>query len=463
MLNIQELQIQNNWWKNKKYKIPEINWPKRDLFYILKEDLKNSLILNTIGLRRTGKSSILKQLIIYLLNKKINPQNIFYFLFDNSSQIKTTEFLDDILKLYLTEVQQNTVSNLNEKIYIFLDEIQYIDNWQSVLKKYYDLSNKKIKFIITGSQSILLKEKARESLAGRIFDYYLPPLSFREFLLINKNKNFENFENFDLFDLPKIFFKLSNYKLDYGQKVFDLSKDYITYGQFPETNQLATDKNKQIYIMESILGKILEDCVKVYKIEKENEFKLIAYYLLNNISSIFEIKNIGQTIGLSKITLEKYVTYLKSANFFEILFKYHKSLIQRGRISKKIYTTSVNFNCALNYYQKKHITKTPQVFGKIIENLVFNILKQKYHNLNLSFYRQGNKEIDFVLVDNNNYLPIEVKFSDNISLGDLKTIIKYLYLKKQAYGIVVTKNKLDKRKIEDKIIYFIPYYLLLFL
>lgn len=64
------------------------------------------------------------------------------------------------------------------------------------------MSGKQIKFIVTGSQSVLLKGKCRESLAGRIFDYYLPPLSFREFIIINKEK-IGLLDKFDLFDISK--------------------------------------------------------------------------------------------------------------------------------------------------------------------------------------------------------------------------------------------------------------------
>ncbi|MFH1287226.1 MAG: ATP-binding protein [bacterium] len=467
MMSIKDLQLKNPWWINNDYVIPEKDWPKRDIFSHLEKNLNHPLMLNIIGLRRVGKSTIVKQLIAGLLSCGIKSTNLFYYLFDYSSQIKTTEFLNNVLAVYLSEVRQKTINNLDETLYIFLDEIQYIEDWQSIVKKYYDLSNKKIKFILTGSQSILLKGKSKESLAGRIFDYYLPPLSFTEFLKINKI-GFGNLVKFDLFDLPKTYFGLSGYNLTYGKKVYDISKEYIINGQFPEIRTLNSDENKSEYILESVLGKILEDCIKIYKIEKKDEFKLVAYQLLNNISSTFELKNIAREIGISSLTIEKYLGYLKESFVFEILFKYHKSLIERGRILKKVYTTCINFNCAFNHYKESHIDEVPDVFGKIIENLIYNILNQKYPRPNISFWRNGGKEIDFIVLEDKhltdkNILPIEVKITKYIDNKDLKIITEYIQSKKIGYGIVITKNELAKKQIYDRTLYFIPYYLMLFL
>lgn len=465
MASRQELQLKNEWWMHPHYKIEEADWPKRDLFTVVKDNLKHPLILNIVGLRRVGKSTILKQIIAHLFKQKINRLNVFYFLFDYASQIQKAEFLDEVLSLYFSEVLKKTGSSLKERVYILLDEIQYIKDWQGILKKYYDLSNKRIKFIISGSQSLLLRGKYRESLAGRIFDYYLPPLSFAEFLRINKEK-VKIQEQFDLFNLPAKFGELSKYDVYYGKQIASLSQEYIISGQFPETRQFTNSPQRQEYITESVLGKVLEDCLRLFKIEKADEFKLFAYQLLNNISSIFELKNMGQEIGISKLTLDKYLEYLKDSYVVEVLYKHHRSLIKRGRILKKIYTPCVNFNCALNHYQESHIAEVPQAFGKIIENVIYNVLSDRYKEHggivnNLSFWRQGEKEIDFIIAQDKKYLPIEVKFSAAIGSKDLAVLIDYLKRKEVLYGVVATKETLDKKEVQGQILYFIPYYLLL--
>ena len=180
MITRQELSLKNEWWVNDNYQADEAKLPRRDLFSLVEDNLDHPLMLNIVGLRRVGKSTILKQLIGKLLDQQVKPVNIFYYLFDYSTQIQKPEFLDEVLSVYFKEVVNKPSLSLGERVYVLLDEIQYIEDWQSILKRYYDLSGKKIKFIVTGSQSILLKGKYRESLAGRVFDYYLPPLSFRK-------------------------------------------------------------------------------------------------------------------------------------------------------------------------------------------------------------------------------------------------------------------------------------------
>jgi len=140
-------------------------------------------------------------------------------------------------------------------------------------------------------------------------------------------------------------------------------------------------------------------------------------------------------------------------------------LIKRGRILKKIYTPCVNFTCALNHYKESHIDEVPQAFGKIIENVVYNVLIQKYKsndiNEALSFWRNGEKEIDFLINQKEKQLPIEVKFSNNINLKDLMPIIDYMKKKKINFGIIVTKDEFDKKEINGQVLYYIPYYLIL--
>jgi len=464
MITRQELALKNEWWVNDQYIVEEMNLPKRELFSVIEDNLEHSLMLNIVGLRRVGKSTIMRQVIGSLLDQKIKPTNIFYFLFDYSSQIQRPEFLDEVLSVYFKEVINKPSLSLNERVYVLLDEIQYIDDWQSILKRYYDLSGKKIKFIITGSQSVLLKGKYRESLAGRVFDYYLPPLSFREFIKINEEE-VKVLDKYDLLRLPDVYGNLDDYNTYHGAKISELSREYLITGQFPETRQLSTIENKQEYIAEAVIGKVIDDCIRIFNIEKVDEFKLITRHILNNVGSVFEQANIGREIAISRLTLDRYLEYLKSSYIFEILYKYHKSPIKRGRILKKIYTPCINFTCALNFYRESHIDEVPQAFGKIIENVVYNTLMQKYRGSqmteSLSFWRQGEKEIDFLINQGDRQLPIEVKFSNEIGSREIATILDFMRKKKTEYGVIVTKNELSRKDVSGQTLYYIPYYLIL--
>jgi len=320
MVSKQDLDARNPWWAQLEYKISEYDLPKRELYDLLVNNFSHTLILNIVGLRRVGKSTLLKQIIGKFLGDGENPKNVFYYLFDYATQPQKAEFLAEVLSVYFQEVLKKPNYSSDEKVYIFLDEIQYIENWQAVLKRYYDLSNKQIKFIVTGSQSVLLKGKYRESLAGRVFDFYLPPLSFREFLKINREE-IKLFDKFDLYSMEKIFGDLSSYNTFFSQKIIALAEEYITVGQFPEIRKLNSLDQKHDYILGSVVGKVLEDCVRVFNIDKVEEFKLVNGQLLDNISSVFELKNIGREIGISFLTLDKYLGFLKESYLVEVLYK----------------------------------------------------------------------------------------------------------------------------------------------
>ncbi len=466
MVTAQNLIIKNKWWGDNKFKIRETNFPKRDLYPIIIDNLDHTLILNIVGLRRVGKSTILKQVIGHLQDKGIDPLKIFYFLFDYSHQIQKSEFLDEVLSVYFKDILNNPTLEFKEDevIYILLDEIQYIKDWQSILKRYYDLSSKQIKFIVTGSQSILLKDKSRESLAGRVFDFYLPPMSFREFLRINK-ENVETIENYDLFNLNDKYRELVLYNSYHSKDIIKLTHEYIITGEFPEIREIPDSDRRYEYIVESVMGKVIEDCINIFDIEKTDEFKLITMQLLNSVGSLFELSNIGREIAISDKTLDIYMMYLKDAYIFEVLYKYHKSIIKKGRILKKLYTPCINFVCASNHYTEAHFDEVPQAFGKIIENVIYNVLKQKYDENSLtdtlSFWRQGQHEIDFIVLKKEKQLAIEVKFSNEIHNKDLAALVNYIMEKNLEYGIVITKDEISRKNISDKIIYFIPYYLIL--
>ncbi len=466
ILNKDDFYNKNPWWLDNKIIPPENDWFHRDLYYQLKKDLRLPMILNVLGLRRVGKSTIAKQLIANLLSSNKEPRHIFYYQFDEYKSINTTQNLEDILNYYLEIVLKQKIFVLKKRVYVFFDEIQYVPDWQAVLKKYYDLSNKKIKFVITGSQSILLRKKTRESLAGRILDYYLTPLSFPEFLKIKgkvKNNRLEN--NFDIFKLDRIWVELEKLNYKHGANLVKESKEYVLTGQFPECLGIDSQTTRNVYLRESVIGKIIEDILTIYDIDKREHFKILSFYLLKNSGNLWEWKNIAREIGLSFLSVNKYFGFLQRGYLFKSLYKKHKTFIKQGRILKKNYTTSSNFVSAMENYRLEDFRKNPEAFGHIVETTVFNFLDTHHAGDGLinkiSFWRQGEKEIDFLLKNNKKEISLEVKFANVVNEQNLKALLNYSQQKRSNFSVVITKNKLEQKIIKKQKIYFLPYYLLL--
>ncbi len=147
---------------------------KRDLFNELARYLDVRQIIGIIGLRRTGKTVLLEQLIDFLVKGGQRRDRILYFSFDEEAVT-----IEDVIAEFQSRIGVD-ISGAG-RIFIFFDEIQKLAGWQNQVKYYYD-THPNLKFFISGSSSLFLRKKAEESLAGRIFLFRLPVLNFSEFV-----------------------------------------------------------------------------------------------------------------------------------------------------------------------------------------------------------------------------------------------------------------------------------------
>lgn len=159
------LSITNPWWNNEKINEQFLLGRKRKEFDDIIEKINNKRILSIIGPRRVGKSTLIYQTINYLLEEqKVDSKRILLFSGDDPSLFfDENDKLSDVLDIYFNEILEENISKLESKVYIFIDEIHFIKNWQNYLKTYFDRKYN-IKFIITGSSSMHLFKDANESL-----------------------------------------------------------------------------------------------------------------------------------------------------------------------------------------------------------------------------------------------------------------------------------------------------------
>ena len=177
---IKDMEETNVWWTKD---LPTSEYKDRAIYQEIKRFMKTRQIVAITGLRRVGKTTMMLKFIKEFLDNGFSKQNIFYFSFDDYSSVRISEIIDIYKKL--------VNKDLRSENYLFVfDEIQKIRNWEEQLKRIYDLYPK-IKFLISGSESLFIRRKSRESLAGRIFEFKLNPLNFKEYLDF-KDKKFDN-------------------------------------------------------------------------------------------------------------------------------------------------------------------------------------------------------------------------------------------------------------------------------
>ena len=452
-LILREILAQNKHWKNDK-SFFEHQKHKRKLFFELLKYLPERQIISIVGLRRTGKTIILKQLIQNLIEQNsVNPNNILFLSFDEvlvNSKLALKDYLDAFLEdIFKKESTEN--------FYIFLDEIQYIDNWQHILKRYYD-TRQNIKFIVSGSSSLFLKKKTTESLAGRIYEFKLRPLSFEEFLKL-AGVSSELLSEYQQYSLSIGNLALERVQNDYnfflarnGNILKSLFEEYLSYYQFPEM-VLQKDKDKiRKYISESIYKKTIEyDIPKLFGVEKIDELKFLFQILVNENSSLIEFKTISSEAEIEENTLKKYISYFQESFLVDLLYNYSKSFRKSKRLQKKGYIASPNFFTASRSDWMENPVLRSQYLGSLAETYIFNLLKEKYQYL--SFYRKGQDEVDFVASNDyrnsSAHTLIEVKYTNEIKWNDLKFIDRIAKKIFKTKYLIYSKNefKIDESKL----------------
>ncbi len=328
--------------------------------------------------------------------------------------------------------------------YIFLDEIQYIKDWEGVLKRYYDLKN--VKFIVSGSESLELS-RAKETLAGRIMTFRLEPLAFREYLEL-KGKKLE-IKDVTINDMKAI---EGLYKSLIKEKEFFEHEflEYLYKGAFPELVNENDESVIKKYIYELIVKKIIyRDIPVIFDIKRRDLLFELFRYTCNNSSNLFQIKSLCNIFNADYATVSNYLFYLRSAFLIHTAESYSKSLAKRMRRNKKIYVVHPSVACAVLGYGRNMLIE--KILGQYVETL----FSKEF------FWRDRHKnEVDVILV-NKDITPIEIKYQSHIESSNLKGLLKFMKRFDIDKGIVVTKNLLEKREVDKKELLFIPAWLFL--
>ena len=322
----------NPWWQTGTIK-KEFNKPiKRFAYYDAMEKLNHSIRRSVIlcGARRTGKTTIMYQAIHNLLENKISPKKILFISFDHPL-LK----LCDIQKVL--EVYHSNVS-AEDDIYCFFDEIQYAEDWNKWLKILYD-TKPNMRIMATGSASPILTDKATESGLGRWTIIHVPTLSFFEYCQLL---------NIEVPDLPKdlkptqMYLKTLQEQTDVFNKLSGLQVHFIRYlqvGGFPELALSSDDLYAQRILREDIVDKALKrDLPSIYGIRNINDIEKIFLYLCYTSSNIINLTTLAQELdGVSRNTIEKYISYLESANLIYISPIVDVGIKKRLNAQNKIY------------------------------------------------------------------------------------------------------------------------------
>lgn len=312
------------------------------------------------GIRRSGKSVILKQIMDDISGNGENPEKMIYINFE----LIEYSFIKDFYSLYQYIESQMDISMKN---YVFIDEIQYVVQWEKSINSLKAKYGDKISIFITGSNSNLLSGELATLLSGRYVNFQIHPLSFSEANLIDEYKKNKNDDALFL--------------------------DYMKWGGLPQRFYLSDEDSIRSYLRDVYDSVMVKDVITRFKITDLDLFNRIAEYISTTPSQSFSPESLSSYLinrcgkKVSTGTIYNYLEYMRQAFFVQKVDRYdvRGKRILNGKY--KYYLTDLGLGQILNSSKKEQI-------GAYLENIVYNELLYRGYDVKIGIF--SNCEIDFV-------------------------------------------------------------------
>lgn len=418
----------------KYYSLYSINmiFPRKLKKKIIKE-LENELTIVITGMRRVGKTYLLRDIFdgVFSKNKLFldleKPESRKIFNEDSyDAVIRNLE----ILGLSFIKKLSGGKQEKKKQAWIFVDEVQYIKSIPSIIK--YLTDHYRIKFIVSGSSSFYLKNLFNESLAGRKAIFHLLPLDFGEFLTF-RGKKYPPISAFD--QLAKFYTSMvtSTYA--------PLFEEYINTGGFPQAVLIEDSDRRKSLLFDILHSYLTIDVRTMSDFRGIEELEKLIYLLPSRIGQKLDISRLSSEIGISRITVKNYLTFLQDTFVIKMVRPYSQSPDREISLTPKLYFIDAGLGSVLAEISS----------GQKFENVVFTHLSRK-HNINY-YQRKSGVEIDFV---------VDKEFSFEVKI--FGTERDYAKLVKLARSLGINKSYvLTQRTSKEKSLGIIPAFLLGFL
>ena len=396
----------------------------------LKKFISTNQIIAITGARRSGKSFIMKQLAKKLTDEGLDKKQILIINFEDPRFTQLdSKLLQKIYETYLESL------NPEDKPYIFLDEIQEVEDWERWVRMMHELG--KAKIIVSGSNAKLLSKELSTLLTGRHIDLTIFPLSFREFLFFN---SIEVKEELDIIS-KKI-------------EINRLLKEYFEFGSFPE---VVLNPEKEQILLSYFDDVVNKDLVRRYRIRKPEKLKSLVMFYLSNISSQTTFNALRKHLSISTSTVEKFSNYLETVYLTFFLKRFSFKFKEQEKSPRKVYSIDTGLSNTIGLRFSQNI-------GKVAENLVFlELLRRKITNPKIELYywkNERHQEVDFVIKDGISIKKLIQVCWDINKLNTKKretgSLIKGLEELKLSEGLIITEEYEGEENIKDKKIKYLP-------
>ena len=328
------------------------------------------------GIRRSGKSVMLKLLMEELKNRGINENQFIYINFENLKyrNLKNYERLYDFIL--------NKVDDKYKSYYIFLDEIQEVEEWEKCVNSLRVDEDFNFDIYITGSNAKLLSGELSTYLAGRYIEFVVYPFSFKEFFEIMKEKNKE-------IDLKEAF------------------QDYVKFGGMPFLHNLDYNFEASMqYLQDLYASIILKDITQRNNIRDTDLLERIINYVVMNIGNTFSATSISKFFKSEnrKVATETILNYIKACEEAFLVYR----VARNDLLGKKILNVNEKYYIADHGIREAIMENNQKNINQVLENIVyFEMLRRGY---NVKIGKVDNLEVDFICKKNDETIYIQVSY-----------------------------------------------------
>ena len=350
---------------------------KRELYIEkIKSFIDKDIIKVLTGIRRSGKSVMLKLIMEELKQNGIDEKQFININFENLINRELTT-ADKLHKYILKKA-----SEIKKKCYIFLDEIQEVKEWEKCINSLRVNEKYNFDIYITGSNAKLLSGELSTYLAGRYVEFVIYPFSFKEFLDTLKS-------------------------IQQSISIREAFQKYIKFGGMPFLYNLAFEEEPSLQYLNDIYSSIiLKDITQRNKIRDTDLLERVINYLIMNVGNNFSATSISKFFKSEnrKVSVETILNYIKAAEEAFLIYKVSRDDL----IGKKILNVNEKYYIADHGIRESILESNQRDINQIFENIIYLELLRKGYNIKVG--KVDNLEVDFVCTKGNEKLYIQVAY-----------------------------------------------------
>ena len=373
---------------------------KRETYLKKLKDFQDKPFIKVLtGLRRVGKSTIIEQFIEELLSQGIKSNNILKLNFELPINFKIKDSQD------LTDYVLNWSKGKTDQLYIFLDEIGRVKDWEKAVNGFHAM--KSFDIYITGSNADLLSSDLSTYLAGRYIEILIYPLSYGEFIKLKPNATFN---------------------------------EYLIFGGMPLIEPLNLNYDLSMNTLrDSFKSAVLQDVISRYNIRNTVILEKLIHYIFTNVGKIFSANSISNYFKSQKVqtSVDTILSYL---NIIERAFLIHK-VPRNDLIGKKVLKTEKKYYISDHGIREAIVGNNTKIIEMILENIVYIELLRRGYQVYIG--KINEYEIDFVAVKGSNIKYYQVSYLMETEETRNREFGVFELIKDNYPKYVVTMDKVD--------------------